>query len=127
MLLLLVLAIGQESLPAQVPENGVHADVDAFMLNRKFREMADRGLITKWSLSNGSDILTVEMTGQWPLMTLQMKTELTRRMLSVFAYYISNRDARQWNFSIVLTRDGARPAEDKGPWLQKGKGPEILQ
>ena len=111
----------------QIPDNGGYPDVDIFMLNKKVKEIADKGLINKWALSKDSGVLTVEMTDQWTLLTPAMKAELTRRILSVFAFYITNRDARQWNFSVTLEMSGIRLAEDKGTWWQNGKNPEVFK
>lgn len=112
---------------AQIPDNGAYPDVDVFMLNKKVKEIADKGLINKWALSKDSGVLTVEMTEQWTLLTPPMKAELTRRILSVFAFYVTNRDARQWNFSVILEMSGVRLAEDRGTWWQNGKNPEVFK
>lgn len=112
---------------AQLPEDRLYPDIDAKYLNLKLKEVASRGLIKKWSLSKDEDVLTIEMTESWDSMASVTRLELTRRLLSIFGYYIASRDARQWNFTVVLEREGTKLAEDRGVWWQKGKNPELYQ
>ena len=117
--------LGMPVAAMQIPEDKAYEFLDVVYLNKKLKEIQQRDLIREWSLSADQNVLKIEVADQWDFMSRESKAELARRLLSLFGYYSQNRDARSWNFSVVLERAGSKLAEDRGTWQLEGKDPKI--
>ena len=111
---------------AQVPEDGRWLDVDVVYLNKKMREVQAQGLVLAWSLSQDEATMSVEVVGNvWDFMPPDKRAEFARRLLSLFSFYIQNRNERDWQFAVLLKKDDATVAEDRGPWMRENKPPRL--
>ena len=121
----LLLPLLVEAAPSQIPEDRKYLDLDVVYLNKKMREVHAQGLVRSWSVSEDEATLTIEVGSVWQFLDKQKQMDLTRRLLSLFSYYIQNRDERGWQFGVFLKEGEATVAEDRGTWMRENKPPKL--